>query len=307
VTFAFVVAYRFVIADRDKRLLRQSFALYLAPSVIDQLVEAEKPPVLGGETRDVTVLFSDIEGFTSISESLSPSELVALMNEYLTAMTDIVEAHSGFVDKYIGDAIVAVFGAPLADPDHALNAVRVALASQARLAVLNREAAAFKGHHLASRIGINTGQTLVGNIGSRRRFNYTVMGDVVNLASRLEGVNKQYGTRILASAMTVERTGSAIVWREIDCVRVKGRDQAVAIFEPIGESATTAPAVAESALNYGRALAAYRERRFDAAAEGFSGLADNDEPARIFLARARAYCNAAPPPEWDGITTLETK
>ena len=307
VTFALVLAYRFVVADRDKRFLRQSFGLYLAPSVVDQLVAAEAPPALGGESRDVTVWFSDIEGFTSISEKLLPGELVALMNEYLSAMTDIVEAHGGFVDKYIGDAIVAVFGAPHADPDHALNGVRAALACQARLVTLNREAASFKGHRIASRIGINTGLALVGNIGSRRRFNYTVMGDVVNLASRLEGVNKHYGTRILASAMTAEKAQTGIVWREIDRVRVKGRDQVVAIFEPVGETAAVDPVVAKRIAAYGSALAAYRERRFDAAAQAFSGLADQEGPARIFLERAHAFARAEPPPEWDGITTLDVK
>ena len=162
------------------------------------------------DLRDVTVWFSDVAGFTGISEKLSPGELVALMNEYLTAMTDIVEAHGGFVDKYIGDAIVAVFGAPHDDPDHALSAVRAALACQAKLSELNRDAVAFKGHRLACRIGINTGAMLVGNIGSRRRFNYTVMGDAANLASRLEGVNKMYGTRILASAATADRKSTRL-------------------------------------------------------------------------------------------------
>jgi class 3 adenylate cyclase/CHASE2 domain-containing sensor protein len=296
VTFGLVLGYRFIIADRDKRLLRQSFGLYLAPSVVDQLVE----------TRDVTVWFSDVEGFTAISESLPPGDLVALMNEYLTAMTDIVEAHGGFVDKYIGDAIVAVFGAPHDDKHHALNAVRAALACQARLAELNRDNASFKGHRLACRIGINSGQTLVGNIGSRRRFNYTVMGDAVNLASRLEGANKMYGTRILASAATAERTGTAIVWREIDRVRVKGREQPVVMFEPVAEKATISAAAADRTEVYERALAAYRARKFDAAAAGFEGLAD-DAPAQIFLTRARAYATAEPPDEWDGVVTLETK
>jgi class 3 adenylate cyclase/CHASE2 domain-containing sensor protein len=307
IAFALVLGYRFAVADRDKRFLRQSFALYLAPSVVDRLVAAEKPPELGGESRDVTVWFSDVAGFTGISEKLSPGELVALMNEYLTAMTDIVEAHGGFVDKYIGDAIVAVFGAPHDDPDHALSAVRAALACQAKLSELNRDAVAFKGHRLACRIGINTGAMLVGNIGSRRRFNYTVMGDAANLASRLEGVNKMYGTRILASAATAERTGTAIVWREIDRVRVVGREQPVVMFEPIGEAASVPADVAERVATYERALAAYRARQFEAAATAFQGLAGDDQPARMFLERARGFVAAPPAEGWDGVMTLEGK
>ena len=187
------IGYRFVIADRGKRLLRQSFALYLAPALIEKMLSSNKPPALGGEMRNVTVYFSDIADFSSIAEKIPPAELVAAMNEYLSAMTDVIEAHGGFVDKYIGDAIVAVFGAPLDDPDHATNAVHAALRCTTPLGMLDRVNAAF-GRTVRQRIGLNSGEALVGNIGSRRRFNYTVMGDMVNLASRLEGSNKLYGT-----------------------------------------------------------------------------------------------------------------
>ncbi len=188
------IGYRFMIADSGKRLLRQSFALYLPPALIEKMLSSNKPPVLGGEMRNVTVYFSDIADFSSVAEKIPPADLVAAMNEYLTAMTDVIEAHGGFVDKYIGDAIVAVFGAPLDDPDHARNAVHAALECTARLATIERVHAAF-GAALRQRIGINSGDALVGNIGSRRRFNYTVMGDMVNLASRLEGLNKNTARR----------------------------------------------------------------------------------------------------------------
>ena len=186
---AATIGYRFVIADKGKRLLRQGFALYLAPAVIEKMLSSNKLPALGGEMRNVTVYFSDIADFSSIAEKIPPVELVAAMNEYLSAMTDVIEAHGGFVDKYFGDAIVAVFGAPLDDPHHATNAVRAALRCAAALGTLDRVTAAF-GVTVRQRIGLNSGAALVGNIGSRRRFNYTVMGDVVNLASRLEGANK---------------------------------------------------------------------------------------------------------------------
>ena len=306
-TFTLVLGYRFIVADRDKRLLRQSFSLYLAPSVVDQLVEGETPPVLGGETREVTIWFSDIQGFTAISTTLQPADLVSLMNEYLTAMTDIVEAHSGFVDKYIGDAIVAVFGAPLDDADHALHAVSAALACQAKLKEMNDMPSAFQGHRLLSRIGINTGRALVGNIGSRKRFNYTVMGDAVNIASRLEGVNKHYGTYVLASDATAAATGNAIAWREIDRVRVVGRSESIAILEPLPAQVALDPVAGDQRQAYARALAAFRDGRFDEAAEMFAITAEHDPPARSMLVKAREYAQSGSPPGWDGVTTLDVK
>src|SRR5262249_44231649 len=184
----------------------KSFALYLAPAVIAKMMTSSKPPALGGESRVVTLYFSDVAGFSTFSEKMTPSELVDLMNEYLTAMTDIIQEHGGFVDKYIGDAIAAVFGAPLDDPDHATNAVRASLRCRARLEELNASASAFRGYKLGQRIGLNTGEALVGNIGSRQRFNYTVMGDAVNLASRLEGANKYFASTIMAGQATLYST-----------------------------------------------------------------------------------------------------
>lgn len=303
--FASLLAYRFLVADRDKRLLRKSFALYLAPSIVDRLVTAERPPELGGEEREITVWFSDVAGFTSLSESLPPGELVGLMNAYLSAMTDIVEAHGGFVDKYIGDAIVAVFGAPLDEPDHARQAVAAALECQRRLAELNRGEATFRGRTLAQRIGINTGRALVGNIGSRRRFNYTVMGDTVNVASRLEGTNKVYGTEILVSETTVAAAGGGFLWREIDRVRVKGRAHPIGVFEPValgpGSPAERARVAAQAA-----ALAAWRQRDFAAAAAQFAAIADDPVAAR-FAERARAHAASPPDEWWEPVTTLESK
>ena len=180
------------------------------PHVIDRMMESNKLPALGGETRNVTVFFSDVAGFSSFSEKMPPGELVALMNEYLSAMTDIIEAHGGFVDKYIGDAIVAVFGAPADDPDHAANArARRAAMPRAARRAQPQSPPHSRAARCAQRIGLNSGEALVGNIGSRRRFNYTVMGDTVNLASRLEGANKFFGTTVIASEATVALTGDA--------------------------------------------------------------------------------------------------
>jgi adenylate cyclase len=301
------IGYRFVVADRNKRLLRQSFAYYLAPAVIEKMMASNKPPALVGEMRNVTLYFSDIANFSSFSEGISPSDLVAAMNEYFSAMTDIIEACGGFVDKYIGDAIVAVFGAPLDDPDHAANAVRAALGCAARLGELDRTAAAFQGHTLRQRIGLNSGEALVGNIGSRRRFNYTVMGDMVNVASRLEGANKFFGTTIIASETTMGLTGTSFVWRELDTIRVKGRTGATKIYEPLAAAGEATPQQLSCSEAYAGGLARWRVRDFAGAAEHFGRLAGGDPPSALFLGRATELACHPPDPAWEPINALEEK
>jgi adenylate cyclase len=297
------IAHRFVIADKDKRLLRRNFALYLPPAVIDRMLASSKPPTLGGETRDVTVYFSDLVGFSTFSERLAPSELVSLINEYLTAMTDVIEAHGGFVDKFIGDGIVAVFGAPVDEPEHALHAIHAALDCQKALEDLNRRLAI----PLRQRIGLNTGPVLVGNLGSKRRFNYTVMGDTVNLASRLESANRYYGTSIIASESTMAAAGEAILWRELDTVRVSGRSTPVRIFEPLGVADAAPDTARVRAASYSEALARWRARDFAGAEQALAGIAARDEPASRLLGRARAYAAAAPGQDWEAVTALEGK
>ena len=306
ITLAVTIGYRFVVADRSKRLLRQSFALYLAPAVIEKMISANKLPVLGGETRTVTVYFSDIADFSSLSENVSPANLVAAMNEYLTAMTEIIQQHGGFIDKYMGDAIVAVFGAPLDDANHAGNAVKAALQCRARLGELDRVQAIF-GHAVRQRIGINTGEALVGNIGSTQRFNYTVMGDTVNLAARLEGANKFYGTTIVASEMTMSATGPLFAWRELDLIRVKGRAQTVRIFEPLSYASNVSPEQMSCAKTYAGALAAYRDRDFAAATEKFSRFAETDPPSAYFTNRAAALVQTPTGSDWEPVNTLDEK
>ena len=300
------IGYRFVIADSGKRLLRHSFALYLAPAVIDKMLSANKPPALGGEMRKVTIYFSDIADFSSMAEKTPAAELVAAMNEYLTAMTDVIEGCGGFVDKYIGDAIVAVFGAPLDDADQAANAVRAALQCNALLGRLERVNGAFGGM-VRQRIGISSGEALVGNIGSRRRFNYTAMGDVVNLASRLEAANKLYGTAVIVSETTVSLTGSAFAWRELDAIRVKGRVQAVRIFEPLGAAGSVAPELLSRTQIYEKGLARYRERDFAAATEQFAVGAAADPASAFFSQRTRQLLQHPPGSDWEPITTQEQK
>jgi adenylate cyclase len=304
---AMMIGYRFVIADREERFLRKSFAFYLAPEIIDTMVASGKMPALGGEMRNVTVFFSDLSGFSSIAEKMSPGELVALMNDYLSEMTDIIERHGGYVDKYIGDSIVAMFGAPVADPDHARYAVLAALECRDRLEELNRSHPAFQGHALAHRIGLNTGEAVVGNIGSRRRFNYTVMSDTVNVASRLEGANKYYGTSIMASEMTVTQTGNSFAWRELDAIRVKGRDEPIKVYEPLAKGYQETDEQGRVAGAYAEGLKCWRAREFAEAAERFDRTARVDPPSALFRERAREFAANPPPADWTPVNTLEGK
>lgn len=291
--------YRILVTDQDKRLIAKLFALYLPSSVIDSMVRSGHLPALGGEEREVTVLFSDIAGFTHISESTEPAALVQALNTYFSAMTDIIEAHGGFVDKFIGDAIVAVFGAPAADPHHAAQAVRAALAMRNILRSAP-ERFGVGGQPFRTRIGLNTGRVLIGNIGSPRRFNYTVIGDAVNLAARLEGANKQYGSAILASAATREAAEEAALnWRRLDIVRVMGRDQPVELLEPLDE---TELALADSFNAAWQAV----ERRDFAAADVALASADQDPPTRMLRARL-PHMAELPTSPWPPVKDLTEK
>lgn len=303
---AVAVAWRFMVADKDKRLLRQSFALYLAPAVIDRMLASSRPPELGGEARTVTIYFSDVAGFSSFSEHMQPHEIVALMNDYLSAMTDIIEEEGGFVDKYIGDAIVAVFGAPAEDVGHAASAVRAALRCRTRLEQMNATMEPFRSRPVGQRIGLNSGEVLVGNIGSRRRFNYTVMGDAVNLASRLEGANKYFRTSIIAAQATVDLVGPAFAWRELDWIRVKGRAQPVRIHEPLAEGEPSAQQRAHASA-YAAGLARWRAADFEAAAVEFGRSASTDPASAAFRQRALGLSTNPPGADWEPVNTLGDK
>jgi adenylate cyclase/guanylate cyclase len=303
---AATVGYRFMVSDRDRRLLQKSFAYYLAPHEIDRMLASNKLPQLGGETRDVTVFFSDIEGFSQIAERMSPAALMALTNEYLSAITDVIEHHDGYVDKYIGDSVVAVFGAPIDDPDHATSAARAALDCKARLAELNRSSTAFQGIKVAQRIGINSGPALVGNFGSQRRFNYSVMSDAVNVASRLEGANKFYATTIIASDSTVALTGDAFAWRELDTIRVKGREQSLRIYELHGLAAELGQAEQTVLDDYAAGLAHWRAGELQQATACFARAAATDRPSALFAERARQAADA-PGGNWDPVRSLLEK
>jgi len=305
--FAWLLGYRFVITDRRSRHIRQTFGYYMPASIIDRMVTEGIHPTLGGELRKLTVLFTDIKGFTEIAEGLSPTDLVKLLNAYLEEVTEIVEAHGGYVDKYMGDGIVAMFGAPIEDPDHALQAVKTALACQRRL-FRSRSIVEIVGErNLRTRIGINTGEMLVGHIGSKQRMNYTVMGDAVNLAARLESVNKLYGTSILVSEATMAACGPSVVFRETDHVRVFGRHAPVRIFEPL-EMREELTAEHETLENkFAAALREFRNRNFAAATAAFQGLSALVPAAATFARRSAELAAYPPPADWNGIHDLEQK
>jgi adenylate cyclase len=271
------------------------------------MVAANKPPALGGEMRNVTIFFSDIAGFSSIAEALAPPDLLHFMNEYLSAMSDIIQEQRGFVDKYIGDAIVAVFGAPLDDPNHAESAISSALRCRDRLHKLNTEPAEWQRFTLRQRIGINSCDALVGNIGSRQRFNYTVMGDAVNVASRLEGANKYFGTTIMAAKSTFDRASTSFAWRELDSIRVQGREEPVRIYEPLAYHGEETPEQKVVAAAYAHALACWRRRDFAACAEALTPVAAADPPSALLLQRAKKFLAHPPAADWDAVNTLEGK
>lgn len=301
-SFAALLAYRYTVTDKDKRMIKQAFGYYLEPAVIDSMMKEGSQPELGGEIRELTVWFSDLANFTTISEQLTATELVEFLNKYFSAMTDIVKEHGGFVDKYVGDAIIAVFGAPLHDPEHALHAVQSAIACNKKLLTI-QESFGLPAHiSVRARIGVNTGTMLVGNIGSYNRLNYTIMGDAVNLASRIEGVNKMYGTNVMVSDTSRELCGDRIEFRELDTVRVKGRETPVTLYEPLDEQNRG------FAGSYALALQEFRARDFRRAAELFTQLAEaGDEAAAKMQLRAREYAENPPPDSWDQINTLDSK
>jgi adenylate cyclase len=309
--FLVATSYRFFSEERDKRRARETFSRFLAPAIVDQVLAKEGSLRLGGEKRVLTVLFSDIRGFTSISEKLDPHVLLELLNEYLTPMTEIIVSESqGTLDKYIGDAIMAFWGAPQEQPDHALRACRAALAMIERLGALR---AGWRERGLPDidvGVGINTGPMSVGFVGSQDRFyNYTVLGDAVNLASRLEGANRTYGTRVILGASTYEEVRDAVVVRELDLVRVKGKHEPVHIYELLALAPGT-PELAAFVERFRWGLSAYASQRWDEAIARFreaDRLRGGDPTSRTYVERCEAMRRAPPGPEWDGVFEMKTK
>jgi adenylate cyclase len=298
------LAVNYATEGRQKRFIKGAFRQYLSPAVIDQLIEHPERLKLGGERRTLSIFFSDIQGFTGISEGLDPEALTALLNEYLSAMTDILQEEGGTVDKYIGDAIVAFWNAPLDQPDHAERAARSALRCQEKLAEMRPGIRERIGKDLRMRIGLNTGVAVVGNMGSRNRFDYTVLGDAVNLASRLEGINKQFGTYILASEAMRNALPGSFPGREISRVAVVGRKEPVRVFELFPQREFDARAGEISAFAEG--LKSFTAGDFPKALEAFLKTAESDPAAASYARKCRALIER-PPERWDGVWVMTEK
>jgi len=279
--------------------------------VVHELLSHPEKLTLGGEERFLTVLFSDVASFTSISEKLTPRQLVTLINDYLSNMTEIILKHDGIIDKYEGDAIMAEFGAPVYFEDHAIKACAAALEMQKRLAKLNKKWAKENVPELHARVGINSGNMIVGNMGSHQVFDYTVMGDEVNLASRLEGANKVFNTRIMISESTYNLVKDHFVTRPLDLIRVKGKQKPVKVYELIAHKNEALPYKFKEILPvYLNGISYYNTRQWDRAIECFQyclKLVPNDGPSREYLQRVQAYKETPPPPDWDGVYTLTSK
>jgi adenylate cyclase len=309
--FGIVVGLEVAIA-KDQAFIRNAFTKYVSEKVVNELLQHPESIHLGGEERVLSVMFSDIENFTTLAEQMSPTELVGFLNEYLTAMTTIVMEQGGIIDKYIGDAIMAQFGAPIPIPQHADLAVRTALRMQCRLEDLRPKWLKQGFPELHCRVGINTGSMVVGNVGSNQVFNYTAIGDAVNLASRLEGANKHYKTLVMISEFTHNAlTPNLFRTRLLDVIRVKGKLQAVKVYEVYGELSDSIPA--DDLLYYhayNEAFEAYLARRFDVARAQFEAalaIRPKDAAAHEMLDRMADLDQAALPDDWDGVMTFETK
>ena len=305
-----ITLYRFTFEEREKRFIKSAFSQYLAPAVVDQLVENPKLLNLGGENKVLTAFFSDVAGFTTISEQLTAGELVILLNEYLTEMTDIVMKYEGTVDKFEGDAIIAFFGAPIEFKDHATRTCYAALDMQKRLAQL-RSIWKKKGRHeLFMRIGINTGEVTVGNMGSENRFDYTMIGDPVNVAARLEGVNKQYYTYTMLSEFTYELAKDDIEARELDSIRVVGKKEPIKIYELLGRKGEMEEHIRLILPHFQEGLEHYKNQRWEEGITCFENalnLYEDDGPSLTYFERCITFQHHPPPPNWDGVFAMRTK
>ncbi len=293
---------------RHSKMVRGIFEHYLDRSVVNNLIANPEQVRLGGEKRECTVLFTDVANFTHTSEQLGPAQVVNFMNIYLNAMTDIIIEEGGFVDKFIGDEIIAIFGAPNILPDHATRACRAVLRMREKVKELQPEfEAAGCNTEIFARTGMCTGEVIIGNMGSESRMNYTAMGNTMNLGSRIQGINKVYGTRIMVSESTAQAAGDELLFREIDLVQVKGKEQGERVFELLGDHdhADRSPSACES---YHKALNLFRTRQWEEAKTIFATLAqEGDHAAATFIDRCDAYAEAPPPADWDGIYVMETK
>jgi adenylate cyclase len=308
--FASTASYRFALGQRERRLIRRAFQHYVAPAIVKQLLDDPSRLKLGGEAYDVTVIFTDLEGFTSVSEGLTPEALTERLSTYFKAMMDVLLVERATLDKFIGDAIMVYFGCPVPDAAHPHQACRAALAMQRRLTELNDEWRRVGAPALQMRIGINTGTAIAGNVGTDEIFNYTIFGDCVNLASRLEGVNKYYGTRIIVGEETWSRVSGLVEGRELDWIRVQGKAHPVAIHELLSEANGLSDRMRSIRDRYSEGLRLYRQRNWNDAAASFLTVLEldpTDGPSKTLLERCVRAAQDPPAEPWDGVYAMATK
>ncbi|MCP5269148.1 MAG: adenylate/guanylate cyclase domain-containing protein [Zoogloeaceae bacterium] len=308
--YALSMSWGYFVESRSKRQFTELFGQYVPPELVDEMARDPERYSMEGCNQELTVLFSDVRSFTTISEGLDPKELTQLMNEYLGAMTAVVRSNRGTLDKYIGDAIMAFWGAPVSDPEHARHAVQAALDMQRELRKLDEPFKARGWPLLHIGVGINTGTMTVGDMGSPVRKAYTVMGDAVNLASRLEGITKQYGVGIVVGEATRLQLKDVVVFRELDRVRVKGKDEPVGIYEPLGFVGEVGKEAQEALKLWHQALRLYRAQDWDQADVQLYNLSRMEPDCYLYQLYATriAHCRQhSPGADWDGVTTFETK
>jgi adenylate cyclase len=303
--FVVLIAYKYMTEEKDRAFVKSAFEKYVSPDLVGDILKDPKKLNLGGERREMTVMFSDVRGFTTLSEAMTASELGKFMNEYLSPMTDVIQENKGTIDKYIGDAIMALFGAPVKYEGHAKCAAMAGLKMLEKLEELKIGWAARGLPPIEVGIGLNTGDMSVGNMGSTRIFSYTVMGDAVNLASRLESLTKEYGVRFMVSEFTRAHLDEAFALRELDRVKVKGKTKPVTIFEVMGHGEATEKRLL--AQKFEAALALYYSQHFPEAQALFAQLADTDTTSGIYVRRCELWRESPPASDWDGSWTMKTK
>jgi adenylate cyclase len=303
--------YHFVSERRQRLMIKMMFSTYVSPSVVDELISHPEKLRLGGERKELSVLFSDLEGFTTLAETTPPDELVGILNEYLTAMTQVIMKNNGTLDKFEGDLIMAFWGAPIPQNDHVFRACMAALQMQSALATIRQEWPLKNKPALFARIGINTGEMVVGNMGSTEKFNYTVIGDSVNIASRLEGANKIYKTGIILSESSYNQVRVAFRFRELDLLAVKGRTEPIRIYELLGTVRDPLSSTEEQfLLCYLDALQAYKESRWRDSRQRFADalrIKPSDFPSRLYIERVEYFMSNPPPAGWNGVFAMVRK
>ncbi|PKK90807.1 MAG: hypothetical protein CVV64_07975 [Candidatus Wallbacteria bacterium HGW-Wallbacteria-1] len=310
VSYTLISFIKFITEEKEKRFIKGAFGQYLSPKIIEQILADPSKLQLGGEKKVCTAFFSDVAGFSTISEHLTPEELVQLLNEYLTEMTNIILSYDGTVDKYEGDAIIAIFGAPINYDDHARRACEASVRMQKRLIELRDKWRSEGKQELTVRIGLNTGAMVVGNMGSIQRMDYTMMGDSVNLASRLEGANKPYGTHAMISEFTYEHCRDFIEARELDKIRVVGKNEPITVYELMDVAGGLDVDRQRMVTDYHRGLQLYKSAKWEDALKVFQSiLADfpEDGPSRTYEQRCREFIASPPSADWDGVYVLKSK